>query len=121
LSGEHDHVAASISGFQSKSTIAHCGSNPVRSAIHTMTPTLGRDANVAMRDGALLGRHIIAVEQGKVGLSEALNAYESEMTALRFRRRAGVGNHGPMAYRAGCSARMTYGANVRRRRMRCLF
>jgi len=53
-------------------------------AIHAMTPTLGRGANVAMRDAALLGRYIIAVDQGKAELSQALNAYESEMTRYGF-------------------------------------
>jgi 2-polyprenyl-6-methoxyphenol hydroxylase-like FAD-dependent oxidoreductase len=33
-------------------------------AIHAMTPTLGRGANVAMRDGALLGRELRKVADG---------------------------------------------------------
>jgi 2-polyprenyl-6-methoxyphenol hydroxylase-like FAD-dependent oxidoreductase len=53
-------------------------------AIHAMTPTLGRGANVAMRDAALLGRHLIAVDQGKAELSQALTAYEDEMTRYGF-------------------------------------
>lgn len=53
-------------------------------AIHAMTPTLGRGANVAMRDAAILGSNIIAIDQGKMGLSEALNAYEREMTQYGF-------------------------------------
>ncbi len=53
-------------------------------AIHAMTPTLGRGANVAMRDAALLGHAIVAVERGEVGLALALNAYEREMTGYGF-------------------------------------
>jgi 2-polyprenyl-6-methoxyphenol hydroxylase-like FAD-dependent oxidoreductase len=53
-------------------------------AVHAMTPTLGRGANLAMRDGAMLGRHILGVAEGKTALAEALNAYESEMTRYGF-------------------------------------
>ncbi|MCQ1851042.1 FAD-dependent oxidoreductase [Neorhizobium galegae] len=53
-------------------------------AIHAMTPTLGRGANVAMRDAALLGHAIIAVERGEVGLALALTAYEREMAGYGF-------------------------------------
>ena len=53
-------------------------------AVHAMTPTLGRGANVAMRDAALLGHAIVAVERGEVGLALALNAYEREMTDYGF-------------------------------------
>jgi hypothetical protein len=63
-------------------------------AIHAMTPTLGRGANLAMRDGAMLGRHIAGVAEGKTPIAEALNAYESEMTRYGFevvRESAGMG------------------------------
>jgi 2-polyprenyl-6-methoxyphenol hydroxylase-like FAD-dependent oxidoreductase len=53
-------------------------------AIHAMTPTLGRGANVAMRDAAWLGRSIIAAHEGKAGLSEALNACQSEIARYGF-------------------------------------
>ena len=53
-------------------------------AVHAMTPTLGRGANIAMRDGALLGQFIATVERGEAGLAQALNAYESEMTQYGF-------------------------------------
>ncbi|MFJ5989240.1 FAD-dependent oxidoreductase [Lentzea sp. NPDC092896] len=47
-------------------------------AIHAMTPTLGRGANIAMRDAALLGRALQSVVDGRVGLSRALADYEQE-------------------------------------------
>ena len=53
-------------------------------AIHAMTPTLGRGANIAMRDGALLGRHLEEVVQGRRPLSDALRAYETDMTRYGF-------------------------------------
>jgi 2-polyprenyl-6-methoxyphenol hydroxylase-like FAD-dependent oxidoreductase len=53
-------------------------------AIHAMTPTLGRGANVAMRDGALLGRSLAAVAAGRVDLAAALADYEREMLRYGF-------------------------------------
>ena len=53
-------------------------------AVHAMTPTLGRGANVAMRDGALLGRYIANLRHDRSGIAEALNAYEAEMTSYGF-------------------------------------
>jgi 2-polyprenyl-6-methoxyphenol hydroxylase-like FAD-dependent oxidoreductase len=53
-------------------------------AIHAMTPTLGRGANLAMRDGALLGRQLLAATTGQVTLAQALDAYESEMLRYGF-------------------------------------
>ena len=53
-------------------------------AIHAMTPTLGRGANVAMRDGALLGRALRAVAAGERTLAEALAAYERQMLDYGF-------------------------------------
>jgi 2-polyprenyl-6-methoxyphenol hydroxylase-like FAD-dependent oxidoreductase len=53
-------------------------------AIHAMTPTLGRGANVAMRDGALLGRELKKVAGGQLALPEALAAYERDLTAYGF-------------------------------------
>ena len=40
-------------------------------AVHARTPTLGRGANLAMRDVALLSRHLKAVAAGQQALSEA--------------------------------------------------
>jgi 2-polyprenyl-6-methoxyphenol hydroxylase-like FAD-dependent oxidoreductase len=53
-------------------------------AIHAMTPTLGRGANVAMRDGALLARALKAVARGDIELSDALTAYEGNMLRYGF-------------------------------------
>jgi 2-polyprenyl-6-methoxyphenol hydroxylase-like FAD-dependent oxidoreductase len=53
-------------------------------AIHSMTPTLGRGANIAMRDGALLGRALRAVAQGSVPLGQALAVYERDMLRYGF-------------------------------------
>jgi len=53
-------------------------------AIHAMTPTLGRGANVAMRDGALLGRELKKVALGEVTLRDALAAYERGMLDYGF-------------------------------------
>jgi 2-polyprenyl-6-methoxyphenol hydroxylase-like FAD-dependent oxidoreductase len=56
----------------------------VGDAIHAMTPTLGRGANVAMRDGALLGRELKKVASGEVTLRDALAAYERGMLDYGF-------------------------------------
>ena len=53
-------------------------------AIHAMTPTLGRGANIAMRDGALLGHHLAAVVHGRRNLPDALSEYEMDMTQYGF-------------------------------------
>ncbi|HEV2739517.1 MAG TPA: FAD-dependent monooxygenase [Candidatus Elarobacter sp.] len=56
----------------------------VGDAIHAMTPTLGRGANLAMRDGAMLGRSIAAVQRGVETFEGALASYEAEMTLYGF-------------------------------------
>ena len=53
-------------------------------AIHAMTPTLGRGANLAMRDGALLGRALHAVAREEQAVPAALAAYEREMLRYGF-------------------------------------
>lgn len=53
-------------------------------AVHAMTPTLGRGANVAMRDGALLGRALRRVAAGQVPLGEALAGYERDLLGYGF-------------------------------------
>jgi len=53
-------------------------------AIHAMTPTLGRGANLAMRDAALLGRQLRAVAAGEKSLQSALTVYEEELTRYGF-------------------------------------
>jgi len=56
----------------------------LRDAIHAMTPKLGRGANIAMRDGALLARYLGDVVQGQRKLEQAINEYETEMTPYGF-------------------------------------
>ena len=53
-------------------------------AVHAMTPTLGRGANLAMRDAALLGRALRTVAAGDTKLDVALSHYERDMTAYGF-------------------------------------
>ncbi|GAB3738930.1 NAD(P)/FAD-dependent oxidoreductase [Hymenobacter agri] len=53
-------------------------------AIHTMTPSLGRGANIALRDAVLLGQELLRVVQGEKALAAALQDYETEMTAYGF-------------------------------------
>ena len=53
-------------------------------AIHAMTPTLGRGANTAMRDGALLGLHLEEVAHGRRTLPEAIREYETHRTQYDF-------------------------------------
>ena len=53
-------------------------------AIHAMTPTLGRGANTAMRDGALLGLHLEEVAHGRRTLPEAIREYETHITQYDF-------------------------------------
>jgi 2-polyprenyl-6-methoxyphenol hydroxylase-like FAD-dependent oxidoreductase len=53
-------------------------------AVHSMTPTLGRGANLAMRDGALLSRAIRAVAEGTTSIRDALASYEAELVSYGF-------------------------------------
>ncbi len=53
-------------------------------AIHAMTPTLGRGANVAMRDAGKLGLALKEVAAGGLPLGDALKAYEAQMTDYGF-------------------------------------
>jgi 2-polyprenyl-6-methoxyphenol hydroxylase-like FAD-dependent oxidoreductase len=53
-------------------------------AIHAMTPTLGRGANIAMRDAALLARHLEEVAGGRRPLAQMMSEYEAEMTTYGF-------------------------------------
>jgi 2-polyprenyl-6-methoxyphenol hydroxylase-like FAD-dependent oxidoreductase len=53
-------------------------------AVHAMTPTLGRGANLAMRDAALLGRQLKTVAEGEKPLAEALGIYEAELLRYGF-------------------------------------
>lgn len=48
-------------------------------AIHAMTPIGGRGGNTALSDAASLARQLNAVQQGRLGLLEAIAEYESQM------------------------------------------
>jgi 2-polyprenyl-6-methoxyphenol hydroxylase-like FAD-dependent oxidoreductase len=53
-------------------------------AVHAMTPTLGRGANLALRHARLLAHHLRRVATRATPLAQALAAYEAEMTAYGF-------------------------------------
>ena len=53
-------------------------------AAHTMTPTLGRGANIALHDAALLGRHLAKVACGETSLAVAMRGYEQIMMGYGF-------------------------------------
>ena len=53
-------------------------------AVHAMTPTLGRGANLAMRDAALLGRQLKSVAAAEKSLPAALAIYEEELVRYGF-------------------------------------
>jgi len=53
-------------------------------AVHTMTPTLGRGANIAMRDAACLASYLKRAVEGTLSLSRALSEYEAEMSKYSF-------------------------------------
>jgi 2-polyprenyl-6-methoxyphenol hydroxylase-like FAD-dependent oxidoreductase len=53
-------------------------------AVHAMTPTLGRGANVAMRDAARLASYLRAVAEEALTLDSALSDYETEMSKYGF-------------------------------------
>lgn len=53
-------------------------------AAHAMSPSLGRGANVALRDAANLGRQLIAVANGQIALGDALRLYEKDMVEYGF-------------------------------------
>ncbi len=53
-------------------------------AAHTMTPSLGRGANIALRDAALLGRRLAEVARGETSLAVAMRDYEQFMMRYGF-------------------------------------
>ncbi len=55
-------------------------------AIHTMTPGQGVGANTALRDAALLCRHLVAAHHDAKPLREAIGDYEAEMIPYGFAR-----------------------------------
>ena len=53
-------------------------------AIHNMTPMAGIGANTALRDADLLRRNLIAVRDGRLSSTEAVDGYEREMLEYGF-------------------------------------
>ena len=53
-------------------------------AVHAMTPTLGRGANLALRDAALLGRALKAAADKSVSVADALAGYEAGLIEYGF-------------------------------------
>lgn len=54
-------------------------------AIHTMPPTGGIGANVALRDASLLTRTLTAAARGDISLAQAIGDYEADMRDYAFR------------------------------------
>lgn len=53
-------------------------------AIHSMTPYRGIGGNIALKDAALLGSHLAAVQSGQRNLGDAVAAYENSMRKYAF-------------------------------------
>jgi 2-polyprenyl-6-methoxyphenol hydroxylase-like FAD-dependent oxidoreductase len=64
-------------------------------AIHAMSPSGGSGANTALRDAALLSRHLA----GGTPVPSAIDAYESAMREYGFAAVARSGSGGPVAWR----------------------
>ena len=75
-------------------------------AIHSMTPTLGRGANVAMRDGVHLAGGLVEVAEGRVPLRVRARALRGTDDELRLRRRAQSGADGHAPHGSGAAARV---------------
>ena len=56
----------------------------VGDSIHAMLPTLGKGANMAMRNAAVLRDQIVAADRGERSLLEAIGAYESDMREATY-------------------------------------
>src|SRR5699024_1654572 len=53
-------------------------------SIHSMTPMLGKGANMALRDAQLLYAHLTKAHRGERTLLLSLNDYETEMLNYSF-------------------------------------
>jgi salicylate hydroxylase len=56
----------------------------VGDAINAMLPTLGKGANMAMRNAAVLRDQLLAAERGERPLLDAIAAYEADMRAATY-------------------------------------
>jgi len=56
----------------------------VGDAITAMLPTLGKGANMAMRNAAVLRDQLVAAERGERGVVEAIGLYEVDMRGATY-------------------------------------
>ena len=56
----------------------------VGDSIHAMLPTLGKGANMAMRNAAVLRDQLVAAHRGELPLVDAIAAYEEDMRAATY-------------------------------------
>jgi len=56
----------------------------VGDAIHAMLPTLGKGANMAMRNAAVLRDALVAADRGETPLIDAIAGYEADMRAATY-------------------------------------
>ena len=66
----------------------------VGDAIHAMLPTLGKGANMAMRNAAALRDQLVAAARDERPLLEAIAAYEADMRAATFPLMEVAADHG---------------------------
>ena len=66
----------------------------VGDAIHAMLPTLGKGANMAMRNAAVLRDQIAAADRGERTLLEAIGAYEADMREATYPLMELAADHG---------------------------
>lgn len=70
-------------------------------AIHAMTPAGGIGANTALRDAALLTKHLTDADQGTIGLNAAIACYEDAMRDYGFAAVESSLRAGGLLYRIG--------------------
>ena len=56
----------------------------VGDSIHAMLPTLGKGANMAMRNAAVLRDQLVAADRNELALVDAIAAYEEDMRAATY-------------------------------------
>lgn len=66
----------------------------VGDAIHAMLPTLGKGANMAMRNAAVLRDALVAGDRGERELVDAIGAYEADMREATYPLMALASDHG---------------------------
>lgn len=66
----------------------------VGDAINAMLPTLGKGANMAMRNAAVLRHQLVAADRGERPVLEAIAAYEADMRAATYPLMELAADHG---------------------------